>query len=222
MRIPGGWTACLAASLLLGQQAMAEPIIEENWQTYPVEGTTAGEILRQMQERGPNGFWAYTSWYVRWSADCEVRLQIDYTMPRHTAPHTLDEPLRNDWEAMLKALGQHEEKHGAHGVGAARELFETSCRDGDDIIARWAEQDRILDRETQHGRTEGVVFPAQSEPGTLDEPGGGPGEGGAAVANCASGGGDDEEHFSLCEPEHSLSSGELRTGLEQQKASGGR
>lgn len=199
MRIRGGWPACLAASLLVVQQAIAEPIIEENWQTYPVEATTAEEILQQMQARGPNGFWAYTSWYVRWSADCDVRLQIDYTMPRHTAPHKLDELLRNDWEAMLMALGQHEEKHGAHGVGAARELVEASCRDGDAIVARWAEKDRILDLETDHGRSEGVLFPSRSEPGTLDAAGGGEGDA-PTEQPCSSGGGNGTEHFPLCEP----------------------
>lgn len=150
--------AALVAGLGAGA-AFANPTIKETWETYPVDGTTADEILTQMQERGPDGFWAYARWYVRWSGDCEVRLRINYTMPRHVNAALLDEPLRQSWEKMLEALGKHEEQHGAHGVGAANELVEKDCRDGNAIVDRWAEQDKIYDRETDHGRFEGVVFP---------------------------------------------------------------
>ncbi|MEQ9243136.1 DUF922 domain-containing protein [Roseovarius indicus] len=145
--------------VLVAVPALANPTIKENWETYPVDGTTADDILVQMQQRGPEGYWAYARWYVRWSADCQVRLRINYTMPRHVNPALLDEKLRLSWEKMLKALGKHEEQHGAHGVNAARELVEKECRDGNAIVDRWAEQDKIYDRETDHGRFEGVVFP---------------------------------------------------------------
>ncbi|KZY32925.1 hypothetical protein A3731_21360 [Roseovarius sp. HI0049] len=168
----GTFALVLAAS----PSALANPVIKENWETYPVDATTAPEILRQMGERGPDGFWAYARWYVRWSENCEVRLRIEYTMPRHVNPALMDEPLRLSWEKMIEALGKHEEQHGAHGVGAARELVTAECRDGNAIVDRWAEQDRIYDRETDHGRFEGVVFPHSESVAGPKVSGGGPGD----------------------------------------------
>ncbi|WP_422030057.1 DUF922 domain-containing protein [Roseovarius sp.] len=169
-------TAILVAILVGSLPAFANPTIKEDWETYPVDATTAPEILRQMEERGPDGYWAYARWYVRWSEACEVRLRIEYTMPRHVNPALLDEPLRLSWEKMVVALGKHEAQHGAHGVGAANELVDAECHDADAIVARWSEQDRIYDRETDHGRFEGVIFP---HPEALAGPkisGGGPGD----------------------------------------------
>ncbi|MEQ8897826.1 MAG: DUF922 domain-containing protein [Roseovarius sp.] len=166
----------IALVLAASQPALANPVIKENWETYPVDATTAPDILRQMEERGPDGFWAYARWYVRWSERCEVRLRIEYTMPRHVNPALMDEPLRLSWEKMIKALGQHEEQHGAHGVAAARELVEAECRDGNAIIERWSEQDRIYDRETDHGRFEGVIFPHPEAVAGQRVSGGGPGD----------------------------------------------
>lgn len=139
--------------------ALAGPTIEENWETYPVDGTTIEEILAQMAERGPEGYWGHAKWHVRWTGSCEVRLRIDYRMPRHVNPELLDERVRGSWEGMIEALGRHERQHGAHGVGAAEELVGKACRDGKAIVEKWVEQDRAYDRETDHGRFEGVVFP---------------------------------------------------------------
>ena len=126
---------------------------------YPVDGRSAQAVLQQLADRGPNGFWAYTSWYVRWSGNCVVTLQIDYTMPRHTRPESLHPSLRQRWVQMVKALHLHERKHGAHGIAAARELVQKNCRNGNAIVQKWADQDRILDKRTDHGASDGVVFP---------------------------------------------------------------
>ncbi|MEQ8291983.1 MAG: DUF922 domain-containing protein [Roseovarius sp.] len=169
-------TAVLAAILAGSLPALANPTIKESWESYPVDGTSAAEILFQMAIRGPEGYWAYAQWYVRWSGTCEVRVRIEYMMPRHVNPALLDEPLRLSWEKMVGALRRHEAQHGAHEVGAAKELVATDCRDGNAIVARWSEKDRIYDRETDHGRFEGVIFP---HPGAVAGPkvsGGGPGE----------------------------------------------
>lgn len=169
--------AAVAMAALLGSApALANPTIMESRETYPIDGTSATEILQQMETRGPEGYWAYAEWYVRWNAACEVRLRIEYMMPRHVNPALMDEPLRLSWERMIEALGRHEEQHGAHGVGAAEELVAKDCRDGNAIIARWSEKDRIYDRETDHGRFEGVIFPhPEAVPGPKVS-GGGPGE----------------------------------------------
>lgn len=149
----------LCAALFCGTQAWANPTIRENWITYSVDGRSSAEVLSQMRFRGPNGFWAYTRWSVRWSASCKVDLEITYTMPQHTNPAALPRNVLARWKRMHAALVAHERKHGQHGINAAHELVANACRNGNAIIARWAEQDRVLDRRTRHGETEGVVFP---------------------------------------------------------------
>jgi predicted secreted Zn-dependent protease len=149
----------LCAALFCGAQAMANPSVRENWTNYAVDGRDAGTILNQMAQRGPNGFWAYTTWYVRWTANCRVSLEIDYILPRHSRPNALPEHLRVRWAWMHANLVRHERKHGQHGINAANELIAKRCRNGDSIIQKWANADRRLDARTGHGRTEGVVFP---------------------------------------------------------------
>lgn len=148
--------------LLLGAStlaALANPTIKTNWNTYAVTATGVDQILRQMKQKGPNGFWAYTRWYVRWTGSCKVSLEISYTMPQHTNRNAMPANIRAEWDNMIAALKAHEEQHGAHGINAARELVQKGCRNGDAIVAKWSEQDRLYDRRTGHGRTEGVVFP---------------------------------------------------------------
>lgn len=148
--------------LILGAStisAFANPTVKTNWSTYSVTATGVDQILRQMQQKGPNGFWAYTRWYVRWTGSCQVSLEISYTMPKHTKRGAMPPHIRAAWDRMIAALRAHEEQHGAHGINAAHELVRNGCRNGNAIVAKWAEQDRIYDRLTGHGRSEGVVFP---------------------------------------------------------------
>lgn len=139
--------------------AFANPTVQTNWSTYSVSGTSVDTILSQMRQKGPNGFWAYTRWYVRWSGSCQVSLEINYTIPKHTRLEALPPNIRSAWTQMFSALKTHEEQHGAHGLNAARELVQKRCRNGNAIVEKWAEQDRVYDRRTGHGRSEGVVFP---------------------------------------------------------------
>ena len=139
--------------------AFANPTVQTKWSTYAVTGTTVDSILRQMRDNGPNGFWAYTRWYVRWTAACQVSLEISYTMPQHTRRDAMPAHIRAEWDQMVAALKAHEQQHGVHGMNAARELVQKRCLNGNAIVQRWSEQDRIYDRATGHGRTEGVTFP---------------------------------------------------------------
>mgnify|MGYP001792138813 FL=1 len=139
--------------------AFANPTVQTRWINYAVTGTTVDTILNQMRDNGPNGFWAYTRWYVRWTASCQVSLEINYTIPKHTRRGAMPAQTRIAWDRMIAALRAHEEQHGVHGMNAARELVQKRCRNGNAIVQKWAEQDRIFDRVTGHGRTEGVTFP---------------------------------------------------------------
>lgn len=136
--------------------AAAAPMMQENLTHYSVSGRNLGELRREMAQNGPNGFWGYTRWHVEWSASCEVRLRIDITMPRLARPERLSQGDLRIWQRMETALMTHERQHAAHGVAAAREIHDANCRNAQAIIQKWAQQDRVLDRRTQHGRTEGV------------------------------------------------------------------
>ena len=144
--------------LALGAAAplAAAPTMQERLSYYPVSGRNLGELRRDMAQNGPNGFWGYTSWYVEWSASCDVSLRIDITMPQLKRPERLSPQDLAIWQRMEAALLAHERLHAAHGVAAAREIHDAKCRNAQAIIQKWAQQDRVLDQTTQHGRTQGV------------------------------------------------------------------
>ncbi|KZY32212.1 hypothetical protein A3731_22505 [Roseovarius sp. HI0049] len=154
--------AFLLALVLTGAMtggAQAKPAVKEKWGAYRVDATDANGILSQMKQRGPNGYWAYTSWYVRWTGNCQVSVEINYTMPQHVNENALPANLRNRWKSMVRALAAHERKHGQHGINAANEIAAGNCRNGDAIIKKWSNADKALDKRTTHGKSEGVVFP---------------------------------------------------------------
>ena len=148
---------CLAIALCLPSAAFGFDV-EETWNTYEVDETTREGILQQMQDDGPNGYWAYTEWYVRWTAECEVSVEIVYTMPEHSDPDAMDGDLSDNWDAMLEALQEHEEQHGQHGMNAAAEVEAADCRNGVQIIDEWGQEDVNFDEESDHGALEGVEF----------------------------------------------------------------
>ena len=56
----------------------------------------------------------------------------------------------------FRETADDERLHAAHGVAAAREIHDAGCRNARKIINKWARQDRVLDRTTRHGKTQGV------------------------------------------------------------------
>ncbi len=152
-------TALLAAIAVSAEPVQAEPNITVVRNTYTISGRTGRELKRQMKELGPKGFWAYTQWYLKWSSSCEVNLTITYTMPELKDRAKVPLILRKKWDAMLEKLEMHEEGHGQHGINAANEVFAADCHGAKSITAKWARQDKIYDKETRHGQTEGIYLP---------------------------------------------------------------
>lgn len=143
-------------TLVAAAPAVAAPKMTEQLIHYPVSGSNLGELRREMGQNGPNGFWGYTRWWVQWSQRCEVTLSITITMPRLEQPERLSQRDLGIWQRMEAALLAHERQHAGHGIAAAREIHEAGCRNARGIINKWARQDRILDRTTRNGRTQGV------------------------------------------------------------------
>jgi predicted secreted Zn-dependent protease len=153
---------CLFVSVLClsvgATAADAKPKIKVVNKTYSVNATTAQDLIQQMDARGPKGFWAYTDWYVKWTGGCDLSVSITYTMPKHKNEAKLDPELRKSWQSFVTALRKHEELHGAHGIQAAQEIEKSKCADGDSVIRKWSEQDKVLDQRTDHGKKDGVVL----------------------------------------------------------------
>lgn len=128
--------------------------------TYSICGATAAELRAQMAANDPEGWWAYTQWYVRWTGDCQVSLSIDYTMPTWEDENEAPAELQAAWNRMIDRLWLHEQGHGRHGLEAAKEIIQSGCEGNPrDITDKWAEQDRVYDRETNHGVRQGVSLP---------------------------------------------------------------
>jgi predicted secreted Zn-dependent protease len=149
---------CVAglAALMAGSAPSAPPTERITTTYYDVTGSTAEELKKQMARKGPKGFWAYTNWYVSWSGDCKVELEISYTFPRLADRNRVPLPMRSRWDAMLANLIAHEEQHGQHGRSAAEEVLAAECNDAKSIVKKWAAEDKAYDKRTSHGLTEGV------------------------------------------------------------------
>lgn len=138
----------------------AEPKIVVKMKYYPIAGSTSRELKNQMKRKGPGGYWAYTGWYVRWSGGCQVTVTISYEYPKWTNRGQAPAELRAKWDSMFSALERHEQQHGQHGVNAAKEIDSTGCSGNPQAITnKWANQDKVFDAQTNHGRNQGVVLP---------------------------------------------------------------
>ena len=147
--------------LLLGlaAPAVAEPALSESIRFYRVSALTADGLRKEMAQNGPEGYWGYGRWTLRWSANCKVRLKTTIDLPRHSRPTALPPDLRRAWDAMVTALLAHERQHTTHGLQAALEIERSKCRNPHDIVDRWSAEDKRLDRRTDHGLKDGVQLP---------------------------------------------------------------
>ncbi len=137
----------------------ANPTIKTNWKYYNISGSTSKELIAAMRQKGPNGFWAFARWSIRWTGKCQVSLKINYTLPRWKNKNSGPKQLQANWNKMVAALKKHEQLHGLNGINAAKEIVKTKCKNGDQTISKWANQDKVLDRKTDNGQNQGVVLP---------------------------------------------------------------
>ena len=151
--------ACAAVAAAPGLSA-AKPKVVVKTKYYSIVGSTSRELKNQMRRKGPGGYWAYTGWYVNWSGSCQVTVTISYEYPKWKNHGQAPAALRAKWDSMISALEGHERQHGQHGVNAANEIDRTGCAgDPKAITNKWANQDKVFDARTDHGRKQGVVLP---------------------------------------------------------------
>ena len=88
--------------------AFAKPKVKESTKYYEIEGLTRDALRAQMNAKGPNGYYGFTNWYVRWTGGCQVSVEVTYTMPK--LKKSADTPgwLIESFETFYAALLAHE------------------------------------------------------------------------------------------------------------------
>jgi predicted secreted Zn-dependent protease len=133
---------------------------------------------------------ANTAWTVQWSyryksighqcaiASVKTRVNVTFTLPKWQPVPAASRSLITEWNQYLAALQTHEDGHKNHGVAAGQEVMKmlshfppgASCQNvgaaankaAQQIVRRYNQKDIEYDRLTQHGFTQGAVFPAIS------------------------------------------------------------
>jgi predicted secreted Zn-dependent protease len=128
-----------------------------------------------------------TYWYVRWfyyyantGNSCRITqvkssVEVELTLPQWQQPTNAPRSLVNQWQRYMTALQLHEDGHKDHGVAAAQEVLSVinnlpaypSCPEletaanaaGKGVLQRYNQKDIEYDRVTQHGATQGAIFP---------------------------------------------------------------
>jgi predicted secreted Zn-dependent protease len=144
--------------------------------------------LGPLSETEGERFAANTDWYVHWSYRynnqnnrCSVqsidsRVDIVFTLPQWDIPATAPQSLVDTWNQYMTAINLHEEGHKENGVEAGTQILQklkqlpsySSCKrlqtvvNGEiqKIITYHNQQDISYDQTTQHGLTQGAVFPS--------------------------------------------------------------
>jgi predicted secreted Zn-dependent protease len=131
-------------------------------------------------------FDGYTHWYVSTNYryqpvgnQCKiytatVKIDVTFTMPRWNASAKSSSDLKKRWHRYINLLQTHENGHKAHGIGAGNAVLKSlnsivapSCdqingianQRTQTILKQYNQQDIQYDLRTQHGRTQGAVFP---------------------------------------------------------------
>ena len=153
--------AALAAVItaMISTAVIAKPTVRETIEHYKVYGNSFREIRESMAQNGPGGYWAYTSWYVKWTSSCRVSAKVKITLPELADRSVLTSRQLETWDEMMLALIVHERGHASNGVNAANEIDRRNCKRADSRIKYWAQKDINFDRETNHGHLRGVTLP---------------------------------------------------------------
>jgi predicted secreted Zn-dependent protease len=155
-----------------------------------VHSSSAYELRKELDEKGPAD-WdgkrgdAFTHWKVvwRWPKDRQgqphfeqalIKTEIHVTLPQWNAPPDADSKLKEDWDAFMRAIIQHERGHVRHAQSLRPRIIERILarivQSGDPTLAEAntitrqvvdeiREEDRVFDARTDYGRLEGVRFP---------------------------------------------------------------
>lgn len=157
--------------------------ISINTNYYNIQGLTENELRQQMDSLGPTDSYgrhdAYAKWDITWSKPCNgllsVRVNVVFTYPKWLKPDNSDSNLDSKWTRYIEALINHESGHQGIATRATQEIMDTlyglpntsNCAEqnqqvvslGNEIINKYKQEEIQYDTSTNHGRTQGAVFP---------------------------------------------------------------
>ena len=142
---------------------------------------------RSLRDSNGEASFATTSWKVTWSydygmrsgscsvADLAVSLKIRVLLPKWRQPAAADPALVERWQIFMDALERHERGHELNGIRVAgrvraalralgsrstcARLERVADAAGGKVIEGGRDRDREYDDATDHGATQGAVFP---------------------------------------------------------------
>lgn len=133
-----------------------------------------------------NTYDAYTSWFVNWrfkwnknNGQCSMTsvkssVKVNFTLPKWENSNSAAVNLKKRWTNYYNALITHENGHKDFGINAAKEvenrlsvlsakncssLKSTANSLGKKIIDKYVFLEKKYDENTNHGMTNGAVFP---------------------------------------------------------------
>ncbi len=145
---------------------------------YQIRGSTETDLAKEIQSKGPNGYAGYTNWYIRWGwpgfghEECDlskawITAKVSVTLPEWNPPAGVSTDLINNWMEFSQALYRHEMGHVGNITGSLPRI--QKAIQGSDCITADSAANAVLDKmrgwdvqyddRTDHGRTEGAIFP---------------------------------------------------------------
>ena len=157
-----GPVAALLLALATPALAQSDIDVDITYGTYELDSDTLPDIVAEMNLEGPNGFPAYTTWYIEWTAACDLTVTASITLPDLGPDADLTPEDEATFRTMLENLEAHERNHVDFGLGYAREVQQMGCQ-GDTAtpLQEWLAEERQYDIDTEHGRTEGAWLELQ-------------------------------------------------------------
>lgn len=138
---------------------------------YTVTGSTANEIRSSLNQNRPGSYDAWAQWYFTWSGCQEGGVQVNYTItvdfPQWSPPPDPSSALVQSWNRYIHALALHEQGHVDLVMEAVPNFIETlqnvPCDQinatANAMLAEINQANVEYDEETDHGATQGAVFP---------------------------------------------------------------
>lgn len=151
--------------------------------TYPVRGRDLAAIRASLDAAGPvdpndgSHVEAITHWRFAWqwpgtASDCDlsaatVRFAATVTLPRLVGIAALPPDVQASWRRYRAALEAHESNHARYAYRHRGEVLSairgatcsTAEAAGQAVLQQLIDHDLAYDRATQHGASEGAVFP---------------------------------------------------------------
>jgi predicted secreted Zn-dependent protease len=138
---------------------------------YTVTGSTANEIRHSLNQNRPGSYDGWAQWYFTWSGCQDGGMEVTYTItvdfPQWNPPANPSGTLVQSWNRYINALAFHEQGHVDLVMEAVPNFIDTlqtvPCDEinatANAMLAEINQANVQYDEETDHGATQGAIFP---------------------------------------------------------------